>query len=117
MMAEAMAEIRTAIKLSAGSPFSIAALGHLYATSGNMDEAHKLIGELQKLSKQRYVSPFCIATIYAGLGEEHQALDWLERACEQRSGWLIWLKADPYCDPLRFNPRFAQLLRRMRMQP
>jgi eukaryotic-like serine/threonine-protein kinase len=117
MMAEAAAEFQKAIKLSAGSPLSIAALGHVYAISGNKAEAQKLIGELQKLSKQRYVSPFCIATIYAGLGEEDQALDWLEIAHEERSGWLIWLKADPYCDPLRFNPRFEQLLRRMRIQP
>ncbi len=114
MFAEAEAEIQKAIELSARTPFSLAALGHVYAVSGRRAEAQQALRELKDLSKQRYVPPFSVATIHAGLDEKDQAFQWLERACEERSGWLIWVKADPTCDPLRFDARFQDLLRRMR---
>jgi hypothetical protein len=88
-------------------------LGHVYAVSGKTGEARKVLEELMETSTRRYVSPYSIATIYAGCGEKDLAFRWLERAYEERSGWLAWLKPEPVSDPLREDPRFGDLLRRM----
>ena len=74
--------------------------GHAYAMSGRRAEAQTVIAELQQTAKRRYVSPYDVATIYAGLGEKEQTLAWLEKAYEDRSGWLaLWLKVDPSSTP------------------
>jgi len=75
-----------------------------------MKEALKIIAELQALARQRYVSPYEIATIFAGLGEQDRAFDWLDRACRERAGRLFFLRVDPYWDGLRLDPRFTALL-------
>jgi hypothetical protein len=62
------------------------------------------------------VTPYGVALIHAGLGERQQALAWLERALDDRAHWLVWLKLDPRFDPLRADPGFAELLRRIRPQ-
>ncbi len=72
---------------------------------------------LKDLSKQEYVSAYDIAVIYLGLGEKDQAFAWLERAYEERCPTLEFLKVEPSLDPLRSDPRFADLLRRMNLQP
>jgi len=68
---------------------------------------------LKVLSKRRYVSPYFVALIYTGLGEEDQAFAWLQKAHEDRWGWLAYLKMDPRLDSLRADPRFADLARRI----
>jgi TolB-like protein/Tfp pilus assembly protein PilF len=88
-------------------------LGHAYAVSGNRKEAQKVMDELEELSKQRYVSSYHIALIYTGLGEKDRAFEWLEKAYEERSDLLVYLKVEPRLDSLRSDPRFADLLRRM----
>jgi len=113
MFAEAIAEIQKAIDLSGGSPLSLAALGHTYAVWGRRVEAERALNELKESSKQGYISSYSIAAIHAGLGEKDQAFIWLEKAYEERSGWLIWLRAEPISDPLRSDPRFQDLLRRV----
>jgi len=113
MFAEAIAEIQKAIDLSGGSPLSLAALGHTYAVWGKRAEAERVLNELKESSKQGYISAYSIAAIHAGLGEKDQAFIWLEKAYEERSGWLIWLRAEPISDPLRSDPRFQDLLRRV----
>ena len=107
---EAIGELRKAIQLSGQSPLALAALGHTYAVSGRMKEALKIIAELQALARQRYVSPYEIATVFAGLGEQDRAFDWLDCACRERAGRLFFLRVDPYWDGLRLDPRFAALL-------
>ena len=72
---------------------------------------------LEKLSQRtaaEYVPPFCVALVHTGLGDLDQALHWLERACEERSHWLIYLKAWPLFDALRSDARFTSLLGRIR---
>jgi len=113
MFAEAIAEIQKAIDLSGGSALSLAALGHTYAVSGRRAEAERVLNELKESSKQGYISSYSIAAIHAGLGEKDQAFIWLEKAYEERSGWLIWLRAEPISDPLRSDPRFQDLLCRV----
>ncbi len=110
---EAIAELNQAYRLNDGSQV-LASLGHAYAASGQRDEAQKVIAELQESTKRRYVSPYDVAAIYAGLGDKEQTLAWLEKAYEDRSGWLaLWLKVDPKFDLLRSDPRFRDLLRRI----
>jgi DNA-binding winged helix-turn-helix (wHTH) protein/TolB-like protein/tetratricopeptide (TPR) repeat protein len=88
---------------------------HTFALMGKRDEALKVIEELKEISDQhqRYVSPFYIATIYAGLGEKNQALVWLEKAYQDRSFWIATLKTNPQFDGLRGDSRFQELLRRV----
>jgi len=112
MFVEAIAEIQKAIDFSGGSPLSLAALGHTYAVWGMRAEAERVLNELKELP-EGYISPYGIAAIHAGLGEKDQAFIWLEKAYEERSGWLIWLRAEPISDPLRSDPRFQDLLRRV----
>ena len=88
-----------------------------FALSGNREKARQALADLRELSKRRYVSPFETAVIYTGLGDKDRALEWLEKAYEDRSFGLTRLKVDPRFDPLRADPRFAGLLRRMGLEP
>lgn len=91
----------------------LAATGRAYALLGKRAEAQKIIERLKQQSKQSYVSPYIIATVYLGLGEKEQALAWLEKSYEDREDVLIWLNCDPNLDDLRSEPRFQDPLRRV----
>ena len=80
--------------------------------SGNRGEAEKIIKELKGLS-ERYVAPYHIAIIYAGLQKKDEAFEWLEQAYQGRDEWLLYLKIDPRVDTLRSDPRFGGLLRQI----
>jgi len=94
-------------------PWIVAALGYAYAASGRKQEALQLIDELKKLAKQRHVTPYAIATIYAGLDNRDETFRWLQMAYEERAPGLTWLKVDPILDSIRPDPRYADLLHRM----
>jgi len=91
----------------------LATLGHAYAVSGNRSEAQNVLNDLQHLAKQRYVSPYFIAVIYVGLQEDDLALEWLEKAYQERHPYLILLKVEPVFDRLRKNDKFIDLQRRV----
>ncbi len=110
---EAISAFQRAVTLSGEGPVMLAALGHAYAVSGQTGEATKIIEELQEKSKQRYVSPYFLAAIYAGLGDKDRALALLQEACAQHSDWLIYLGVDPRFYVLRSDPRFTELLQRV----
>jgi len=78
--------------LSSEGALTLASLGHLYAISSKRSEAESVLGELKELSKQQYVSAYYMATIYTALGENDQAFEWLEKACEERSAGLFYVK-------------------------
>ncbi len=109
----AIAELEKAANLSHDSPQMLGALGHVYGASGERQEAEKVLSRLLEQSKKQYVSPFYVAIVYAGLRENEKALDWLEKAYQDRSNALIFLKVDPELDGLRANPRFQTLLHRL----
>jgi serine/threonine protein kinase/TolB-like protein/Tfp pilus assembly protein PilF/alpha-beta hydrolase superfamily lysophospholipase len=109
---EAIAELQRARQLDE-TPIMLALLGHVYAVTGKENDARKIIEELNGLSKRMYVDPYFLAEIYAALGERDQAFQELERAYDQRSSWLVWLKVEPKLDSLRSDPRFNDLLRRV----
>ncbi|MGH9956312.1 MAG: tetratricopeptide repeat protein, partial [Pyrinomonadaceae bacterium] len=93
MYREAISDFQKAVKLS-GSPLILALLGHAYAVSGQKAEAQRVLDELRNLQERRFVSPYTVAAIYAGLGEKDQSFKWLERAYEERDIWLMNLKVD-----------------------
>jgi eukaryotic-like serine/threonine-protein kinase len=113
MFAEAIQEFEKWLALSKENPRALAALAHTYGVSGRRAEAEKRLRELRSLSKTRYVPPFDLAVVYMGLGDSIGALDWLEKAYEEPSTWIIWVAIEPYWDALRSEPRFDALLRRM----
>jgi len=116
MYSEAIAEFQTGVKLS-GSPLMLALLGHAYAVSGKTAEAKQVLSDLQQLQGQRYVSPYTVAAIHAGLGDQDQAFKWLETAVEERDIWLMNLKVDPVFAKLRSQRKFTDILARIRLRP
>jgi serine/threonine-protein kinase len=115
MVGEAIAEMQRAVTLSGGNrAYYLGQLGNAYAVSGRRGEALKIIDELTELSRQKYVSPTIFAIVYIGLGEKDQAFTWLERAYEERSGMPTEFMVEPMFDSLRSDPRFQELLRRMK---
>jgi serine/threonine protein kinase/Tol biopolymer transport system component/Tfp pilus assembly protein PilF len=113
MYDEAIAGFQRAISLSGRSELPIALLGHAYAVSGRKSEALAVLDQLSQLPKQRYVSPYRIAAIHAGLQDKDRAFQWLERAFEDRDGWLIWLHLDPVMEGISSDRRFSDLLHRV----
>ena len=116
MYPEAIAEFEKGVKLS-GSPLMLALLGHAYAVSSKRAEAQRVLDDLQQLQSQRYVSPYTVAAIYAGLGDQEQAFKWLDRAVDERDIWLMNLKVDPVFSKLRQQRRFTDILARIRLRP
>jgi serine/threonine-protein kinase len=99
-----------------GKSITMARLAHVYALTGKKDEARAMLNELKLLAQQEYVPADAIALIYAGLGENDEAFAWLEKAYDEHSFSMTWLKVEPSWDSLRSDPRFADLLRRMGLQ-
>jgi tetratricopeptide (TPR) repeat protein len=109
----AILAFQKAIPLSGDSPDEPAALGHAYALAGKHGEARKILDELKQQAGRKYLAPSVIAALCAALGERDQAFAWLDRAYDERDSILVALKVDPLFDPLRSDPRFTDLLRRV----
>lgn len=90
-------------------------IAHAYARSGNRPPAEKILSDVLAESKSNYVSPYGIAVIYTGLDDRDRAFEWLNRAVEENTGFLIFVNSDPRFKPLRSDRRFGDLLRRMRV--
>jgi TolB-like protein/DNA-binding winged helix-turn-helix (wHTH) protein/Flp pilus assembly protein TadD len=108
---EAIMELQKAVQLSAGSPTCIANLARACAISGKKSEAIKLLSDLKKSSKANYSHASEIAVIYAALDDKTQAMSWLEKGYEERFNPGVLLR--PGFDPLRSDPRFQELVRRI----
>jgi tetratricopeptide (TPR) repeat protein len=113
MYEEAIAEYQKAISLSERTSQNLGCLGHTYAASGKTNEAIKILNEMKEMSKQKYVSPYDLAILYTGLGEKDKAIEQLNHAYEEQSGWIIYLKVEPLFNPLRSDSRFTDLIRRV----
>jgi serine/threonine-protein kinase len=92
-------------------------LAYAYAVTGRRGEALKILDAQKRLAKQRYVSPLNFLIIYTGLGDKDRAFEWLEKGIEQRTRLIYRVKIRPMFDPLRSDPRYAELLRRMNLEP
>ena len=113
MYEEAVSEFHKALSFSQDNTFFMAWLGHTLAVSGEKDKAEQMLARLNELSKQKYVSCYGIAEIYAGLGDKEQALFWLEKSYQERSWWLVHLAIDPRFDDLRSDSQFTNLVQRV----
>jgi len=110
---EAIGECQKAQQLSGGWLEMTAALGYSQALAGNRKAAEKILEELKEVLARRHVSSYSIALLHLVLGEKEQALEWLERAYEEKAFFMVWLKVDPRLDILRSEPRFVSLLQKM----
>lgn len=109
----AIAEMEDLVRISRGLPLFVHLLGNCYATAGRRDDAFEVLDQLHEISKQRYMSAYWPAAIYAVLNEKDLAFHWLELAYQERSSWMAYTKVYPWLDNLRPDPRFKDLLRRM----
>jgi TolB-like protein/Tfp pilus assembly protein PilF len=107
------AESIAAFLKSGGGPYSLGHLGNAYARAGQIDPARKCISQLEEHVRKDGVGRYEIALVYAGLGEKREAFKWLEEAYLAHDVGLVYLQIDPCLDPLRSDPRFDELLRRM----
>jgi TolB-like protein/DNA-binding winged helix-turn-helix (wHTH) protein/Tfp pilus assembly protein PilF len=110
---EAIAALRAAVKGLGGQSEVEAELGYALAVAGRRAEARAVLEGLSQPSSGRYVSPYAVALVDAGLGDRDQALAWLDKAYEERSDYMPYLGLEPMLDPLRSDPRFGALVRRV----
>jgi TolB-like protein len=111
--AQSIEYLQRAVEVSARTPFVLGTLGYCHGLAGQKDEAMKILTELEERSRSAYVSSFAMACPYLGIGDSEKAFEWLERAYEERSTWMLPLKVEPMYDRIRTDPRFAYLLRRV----
>jgi tetratricopeptide (TPR) repeat protein len=111
---EAIACFEHAKNISEGVASAVGSLGRAYALIGQTSEAWRLMEELDGRAQHRYVSAYGRALIFLGL-EDDRVFDWLERACNERAGWLMYLATDPRFDQLRGDPRFQSILQRLHL--
>ena len=112
---EAISAIERARAIWEGHPATLASLAHIFSGAGRAQAARELLEKVQNLSRQQHVSPFWMALAYVGTDQAAMALDELYKAYEQHDVMLVWLGTEPRLDPLRREPRFGELLRRIGM--
>jgi serine/threonine protein kinase/tetratricopeptide (TPR) repeat protein len=119
MYGDAISELEKALTMPIGKVAPLSSLAYAYAVAGQKAEAQKILDQLNELAKQQYVQPRVIARIYVGLGDKDKAFASLEESISDRSieTGFATINVDPTFDPLRSDPRFAALLRRMNLQP
>ena len=113
MYGEAIDSMTKARTLLGDDTGVLAELGYAYALSNQKREARKFAQTLKERATREYVDPAFIGLIYIGLGEKDEAFKWLWKAFDARSSLMTWLKVEPKFDPLRSDPRFAELMRRV----
>jgi len=115
---QAIAELQKARIFNPREPFVVGALAHAYARAGQREEALKLLGELKRIEAERGSIPtFSFIWAYAGLNDKEHAFAWLEKSYQERRDRMVWLNVDPLLDPLRPDPRFHELVRRVGLLP
>jgi serine/threonine protein kinase/TolB-like protein/Tfp pilus assembly protein PilF len=117
MYREGTAEFEKALAISPGNAVLLSGLGQVYALAGRRAQAQKVLEQLSELSKQKYIPSWSSAPIYAALGDKDKAFEWLGKSYAERSIGTTDVKVSPIYDSLRSDPRFADLLRRMNLQP
>lgn len=111
--ADAIPVLEKALSLSKGSPAVTGVLIRAYAHAGRRGDALRLLAELKQRRKVGYIPTGAFVNAYLGLGDDEQAFYWLNEACKEQSNILQFLNSHPYFDPIRGDPRFAVLVRRV----
>lgn len=117
-----LTEAQTFLEMMAQQPGEVRWLATVFlavtqARAGQREAAAQILAQLQSLSAQQYFSPFYLAVIAASLDDKDAAFAWLEKAYQERNGWMPWLKQEPLLAGLRTDVRFNELLRRVGLQP
>ncbi|HEU5184033.1 MAG TPA: protein kinase [Gemmatimonadaceae bacterium] len=114
-LVEAARVMREAITLRGAGAYAVATLAYVLGRAGDHEGALSHLREIEQRAANGYVSPVSFATAYLGLGDTERAMDWLERAYEERRGWVVYLRVNPIFDPLREMPRFVALRERLKL--
>ena len=114
-LVEAERILREAVTLRGAGPYAIATLAYVLGRKGDREGALAHLRDLEQRAAAGYVSSVAFATLYLGLGDIEQALDWTERARAERRGWVTYLRINPIFDPLRGSPRFRTLIEKMKL--
>jgi serine/threonine-protein kinase len=114
-LAEARESLNVTLDLVPEDSYALMARAHIDVLEGRRAEAEATWERFEAMSRERYVSPTDFARLALVLGRNDQAFAWLERARAERRGWLVYAKVDALYDPIRRDPRFAELLRVMRL--
>jgi serine/threonine-protein kinase len=114
---DAIRAMETQTQLMGRSSFALGNLGWAYASTGRTAEALKLLEELQERAQQQYTPSWSFAVINSALGEMEKAFDWFERAVDEGEPLMLHVHVHPNYDPLRSHPRYAPLLRKMKLEP
>ena len=112
---EAERAFREAITLSPELSYATAGVGHVLALRGRRREAEALLAQLEARARDHYVSPVAFCIVHLGLRNTDQVFTWLERAYQDRRGWLTYLKVDPMLDVVKDDPLFAEFVKRMKL--
>ena len=114
--ADAIPALEKAVSVSNGSPAATGVLIRAYAHAGRRGDALRLLAEPRKRSKEEYIPAAAFVNAYLGLGDNDQAFAWLEQAYKEQSNILQFLKTHPYFEPIRADPRFVDLVRRVGLE-
>lgn len=122
LAAEKLTQAQTFLEIMAQQPGEVRLLATVFlavthARAGRRAAAEQILAQLQSLSAQQYFPPFYLAVIAASLDDKDAAFAWLEKAYQERSGWMAWLKQEPLLAGLRTDVRFTELLRRVGLPP
>ncbi len=109
---QAIAEYQATGPLKEWVP-TVAAIGYVYGVMGKRREALQVLSNLEARSKKEYVTAYGVALVYAALGDKDQAFAWLEKGVQERTHWLVWLERDLRWEPIRSDPRFEALIKRV----
>ncbi len=112
-MQEAITALSKAFTFSSGGLAFAAHLGYAYALAGKHSEAVEVLSEMEEMAREKYVSAYYFAILYLGFGDKDRVFEWLDKACEERSGFLVFLEVEPIFDGLREDQRFLNLLKRV----
>jgi serine/threonine-protein kinase len=116
MHAQAQAAYQKILSFVPDDPAVLALLGHEYAVSGRRAEAQQIAAQLKNISTRRYVPALYFALISTGLGDKDDAFRWMDAAVQEKTEYLVYLATEPLADPLRNDPRFADLVKRVGVQ-
>jgi TolB-like protein/Tfp pilus assembly protein PilF len=114
---DAIRAMETLPQIMGRSSFALANLGWVYGSAGRAAEARRLLEELEEGAQKGYVPSWSFAVIYQGLGEMDKAFDWFERAVDEHESLMLQFNVHPNYDPLRTDPRYPALLRKMNLEP